>query len=119
MEEERRVRCNQCMSVFDECHIRVERDESGDREYCPVCGEEGCLMDGPFGPSIVVSMSGGCIEKVESDGDCSVLLRDYDTDGANVNDIDTDETGRNVIQWQMNERIAESAMDEIFKTVKD
>jgi hypothetical protein len=42
-EEDRRVRCNWCMSVFDEEHIKAVDDE----EYCPICGETGYLMDMP------------------------------------------------------------------------
>ena len=37
-----KVRCNNCMAVFDEEEIPV--DEDGD-EYCPECGTTGCLMD--------------------------------------------------------------------------
>ena len=38
-----RVRCNQCMKVFDEEEIVY--DSEMDMEFCPKCGEDGCLMD--------------------------------------------------------------------------
>ena len=38
-----KVRCNQCMKVFDE--ERIVYDGEDDIEYCPECGESGCLMD--------------------------------------------------------------------------
>ena len=38
-----KVRCNQCMKVFDE--ERIVYDGEDDIEYCPECGEGGCLMD--------------------------------------------------------------------------
>lgn len=38
-----KVRCNDCMSVFDEEYITdISEDES-----CPVCGRIGALMDVP------------------------------------------------------------------------
>jgi late competence protein required for DNA uptake (superfamily II DNA/RNA helicase) len=43
LNEDRRIRCNWCESVFDERHIKV----IDDIEYCPVCGETGYLMDVP------------------------------------------------------------------------
>lgn len=36
-----RVRCNQCMAIFDEEQISYD----GETEFCPECGESGCLMD--------------------------------------------------------------------------
>ncbi len=36
-----KVRCNDCMAVFDEEEIIVV----GETEHCPVCKIEGCLMD--------------------------------------------------------------------------
>jgi len=38
-----KVRCNDCMSVFDENYIVVH--ENGYDEICPCCGQIGCLMD--------------------------------------------------------------------------
>ena len=38
-----RVRCNNCMSIFDETYI--ETDPATGRESCPVCGRIGYLMD--------------------------------------------------------------------------
>ena len=38
-----RVRCNQCMNVFEEEEIVY--DGEMDMEFCPKCGEGGCLMD--------------------------------------------------------------------------
>lgn len=37
-----KVRCNNCMSVFEEEEIVCNED---DKEYCPICGKDGCLMD--------------------------------------------------------------------------
>lgn len=37
-----KVRCNNCMKEFDEQKIIYDGD---DMEYCPYCGECGCLMD--------------------------------------------------------------------------
>ena len=38
-----KVRCNQCMKVFEEEEIVY--DSERDMEFCPKCGEDGCLMD--------------------------------------------------------------------------
>ena len=38
-----KVRCNNCMEVFDEKEIIYNEDL--DREFCPYCGKAGCLMD--------------------------------------------------------------------------
>ena len=38
-----KVRCNDCMSVFDENYIAT--DPATGRESCPACGRIGCLMD--------------------------------------------------------------------------
>ena len=38
-----RVRCNDCMSVFDENYIEVNVITG--IESCPICGRIGCLMD--------------------------------------------------------------------------
>ena len=38
-----KVRCNQCMNIFDEDEIVY--DSERDMEFCPKCGEDGCLMD--------------------------------------------------------------------------
>lgn len=38
-----KVRCNQCLEIFDEEEIVYDGDE--DEEYCPKCGESGCLMN--------------------------------------------------------------------------
>lgn len=44
MEQERRVRCNHCMSVvYEEYLIMDEGTDSGER--CPVCKESDALMD--------------------------------------------------------------------------
>ena len=37
-----KVRCNNCMAVFDEDDIPIN---DNDEEYCPECGETGYLMD--------------------------------------------------------------------------
>lgn len=37
------VRCNMCMNIFDEEEIIY--DSKHDIEFCPECGESGCLMD--------------------------------------------------------------------------
>ena len=36
-----KIRCNDCMAVFDEQEIIVK----GEIEYCSRCGKSGCLMD--------------------------------------------------------------------------
>ena len=38
-----KVRCNMCMNIFDEDEIVY--DGETDTEFCPKCGESGCLMD--------------------------------------------------------------------------
>ena len=38
-----KVRCNNCMKMFEEDKIIYDGEE--DTEYCPYCGEGGCLMD--------------------------------------------------------------------------
>ena len=38
-----RVRCNDCMSIFDETYVEI--DPASEQESCPVCGRKGCLMD--------------------------------------------------------------------------
>ena len=38
-----KVRCNECMQIFDESEIVV--DYTTDVEYCPHCNRTGCLMD--------------------------------------------------------------------------
>lgn len=38
-----KVRCNDCMSVFDEEYI----DDISENESCPLCGRIGALMDVP------------------------------------------------------------------------
>lgn len=38
-----KVRCNMCMNIFDENEIVY--DGETDTEFCPKCGESGCLMD--------------------------------------------------------------------------
>ena len=38
-----KVRCNSCESLFHDEYIKV--DEKTDEECCPVCGENGYLMD--------------------------------------------------------------------------
>ena len=38
-----KVRCNNCMEVFEERKIIYDSEE--DMEFCPCCGEGGCLMD--------------------------------------------------------------------------
>lgn len=44
MEQERRVRCNHCMSVmYEEYLIKADDAESGER--CPVCKKSDALMD--------------------------------------------------------------------------
>lgn len=41
--KESMVRCNNCMEVFEESKIVYDGDM--DMEFCPCCGEGGCLMD--------------------------------------------------------------------------
>ena len=36
-----KVRCNWCMSEFDESKLIIKNDT----EICPICGKSGCLMD--------------------------------------------------------------------------
>lgn len=44
MSEERRVRCNHCMSVvYEEYLIKDDNTDSGER--CPICKESDALMD--------------------------------------------------------------------------
>ena len=44
MEQERRVRCNHCMSVvYEEYLIKADDAESGER--CPICKKSDALMD--------------------------------------------------------------------------
>ena len=43
MNFESMVRCNHCMKTFHENEIIY--DEVKDAEFCPHCGEAGCLMD--------------------------------------------------------------------------
>lgn len=38
-----RVRCNWCDNEFNEVEIKIKDD----KEYCPICGKMGCLMDLP------------------------------------------------------------------------
>lgn len=38
-----KIRCNDCMSIFDENY--VEKNLINGEESCPVCGRVGCLMD--------------------------------------------------------------------------
>lgn len=38
-----KVMCNNCGAVFDEEKIVYDGDM--DMEFCPECGESGCLMD--------------------------------------------------------------------------
>lgn len=38
---EETVRCNNCMKIMPATKVKI-RD---DKEYCPCCGKEGCLMD--------------------------------------------------------------------------
>ena len=43
-----KVRCNQCMNIFDEEQIILDserRDYGSSIEKCPRCGKKGCLMD--------------------------------------------------------------------------
>lgn len=40
-----KVRCNNCMKVFDESKLIYDGDEN--MEFCPYCGEGGCFMDLP------------------------------------------------------------------------
>ena len=44
------VRCNQCMHIFPEEFIVSATQEDSTQEWCPDCGESGCLMDmGEYG----------------------------------------------------------------------
>jgi len=46
MAEERRVRCNHCMSTFYEEYLKNIIDVHGnDAERCPVCSKGDALMD--------------------------------------------------------------------------
>lgn len=38
-----KIRCNNCMEVFDENLIVYDKNEN--MEFCPCCGKSGCLMD--------------------------------------------------------------------------
>lgn len=38
-----KIRCNECMSIFDEKYIK--HDIISDQESCPCCGRVGALMD--------------------------------------------------------------------------
>lgn len=38
-----KVRCNNCMEVFDEKELVYDGDE--DMEFCPYCEKGGCIMD--------------------------------------------------------------------------
>ena len=38
-----KVRCNNCMEIFEERKIIYDSEE--DMEFCPCCGEGGCLID--------------------------------------------------------------------------
>lgn len=38
-----KVRCNNCMKIYDEDKLIYDEDDN--TEYCPYCGESGCLMD--------------------------------------------------------------------------
>lgn len=40
-----KVRCNNCMEVFDEKELVYDGNE--DMEFCPYCGDGGCIMDLP------------------------------------------------------------------------
>jgi hypothetical protein len=42
---ERRVRCNHCMSVYDEEYIEVDAGGPDTGETCPCCGKGDALMD--------------------------------------------------------------------------
>jgi hypothetical protein len=46
-EDWRQCRCNQCGATFSERYIAIQLDDDGswDEEYCPVCGDFGCIMD--------------------------------------------------------------------------
>ena len=43
--DERRVRCNHCMSVFDEEYIDIDAQGPDTGETCPCCGKGDALMD--------------------------------------------------------------------------
>lgn len=45
MEQERRVRCNRCMSTFYEEYIDVDALGPDSGETCPVCMKGDALMD--------------------------------------------------------------------------
>ena len=45
MEQERRVRCNHCMSTFYEEYIDVDATGPDSGETCPVCMKGDALMD--------------------------------------------------------------------------
>lgn len=38
-----KVRCNNCMEIFDEKELVYNEDEC--MEFCPYCGKGGCIMD--------------------------------------------------------------------------
>ena len=43
MDFKNKVRCNNCMKEFFEYEIIYDGEE--DMEFCPYCGEGGCIMD--------------------------------------------------------------------------
>lgn len=69
-----KVRCNQCMKVFDE--EKIVYDGETDTEFCPECGESGCLMD------LAETRYYVCGFGYDKDGD----VTDYETD---FGDFDT------------------------------
>lgn len=67
-----KVRCNQCMAIFDEEQISYD----GETEFCPECGESGCLMDLS---EIRYYVSGPGYDENDCITDCEADFGDFDT----------------------------------------
>jgi hypothetical protein len=67
------------------------------RPYCAACHavyEQGQREPGP----IVVTLEGGLIQNVSTPPGVTVIVRDYDTDGIDTNQLSTDPAGRQCIE---------------------
>ena len=56
MDQERRVRCNHCMSIFGEEYIDVDALGPDSGETCPVCSKGDALMDMEPAPDIAAEV---------------------------------------------------------------
>lgn len=93
-----KVRCNNCMKVFDEKTIIYDGDE--DMEFCPHCGESGCLMDlKETNHTIEIPTSFGTIYIEKWEPECreeEERIKLYDSDGKYLDYFSTEsiyETG--------------------------